>query len=284
MRVLALHGFGGTFGSKAGTDAVSNLAAELQARGLKVEFVTPSAPNKVGDNQAWLAGDQEPLGRYVGFLATDRRLEAEGNEDLEPQPWSVADLPPPLTAEDSIWKGSEGADRSLSALEAEWEAGHFDGVLGFSQGGLTASLLCAHLQANRPDLPQPRFAITCGSFAKPYPAEVAAFWPPASPLQVPSLHSLGELDTIVAPFRSEELSAQFATPRVYRHWLVGQPRGFGGHVVPWDTEAAGPGCCFADAVAELLRATGSSATVETQGAAEKSTVSDSSPTTNLVAS
>merc|ERR1712216_650532 len=96
-----------------------------------------------------------------------------------------------------------------------------------------AALLCGHLRCKRPDLPQPRFAIFCGGFAKPFPEEVAEWWPP-KPLEMPSLHSIGELDTIVASFRSEELLPCFVDPVVFKHRLVGHPRAFGGHVVPWD--------------------------------------------------
>ena len=119
----------------------------------------------------------------------------------------------------------------------------FDAILGFSQGALTAATFVAHLQAN--DLPLPRAAILCGGFRIPFPIEAAPFWPPREPLRVPSLHVIGVRDTVVAPCRSEELVRDFADAETHTHELIGSPRAYAGHVLPWDG-------AFHDRVATLL--------------------------------
>lgn len=44
-----------------------------------------------------------------------------------------------------------------------------------------------HRRARRPDAPPPRFAILCGGFRRPWPAEAGGYWPPpqSSPLPTP---------------------------------------------------------------------------------------------------
>jgi len=108
---------------------------------------------------------------------------------------------------------------NLHSLHQAWdtaarENSPFDGVLGFSQGALTAAIFLAFLQqqhrspppylssisatslrrplghhrrARRPDAPPPRFAILCGGFRRPWPAEAGGYWPPpqSSPLPTP---------------------------------------------------------------------------------------------------
>ena len=119
--------------------------------------------------------------------------------------------------------------------------------ISLATGALTAALLVAFLRdKDDANLPPPRFAILCGGFQRPWPAEVTSFWPPRAPLRTPSLHVIGIKDTVVAPCRSEELLDAFAAPAVHRHELVGAPRAMGGHVLPWDPP-------FHQRVASLIR-------------------------------
>jgi len=271
VRLLALHGYPGSFGCAAEVDPLLALSEAMRDQGFALSIVAPRAPTaadstgnpRVEEGVAWIAGDQTSAGKVVGF----------GRRDLMSDPHTTAppfspDELPVLTEEDNVWHGAVGFDASLRLLELAWdtaarENSPFDGVLGFSQGALTAAIFLAFLQqqhrspppylssisatslrrplghhrrARRPDAPPPRFAILCGGFRRPWPAEAGGYWPPpqSSPLPTPSLHVIGERDTVVAPCRSEELLAAFVGPSVHRHDLVGEPAAMGGHVVPWD--------------------------------------------------
>jgi hypothetical protein len=227
--MLALHGFGGTFGCAEGVDALVAIESGLAAWGVRLSVSAPRAPHSVGDGRvAWLAGDQAPLGRYVGFANNDSRIERDG-PDVVQQPLSAADLP---DAAGVTWHGVCGVAASIEVLERAWEAaGGYDVLLGFSQGAMTAAMLCERLK--RSGTP-PQCVVLVSGFAMPLPsATVSGWWPPPAGLCVPSLHVIGLADTVVANCRSEELAALFDRPRVWRHSLIGHPRGYGGHVVPW---------------------------------------------------
>jgi hypothetical protein len=110
----------------------------------------------------------------------------------------------------------------------------YDGLLGFSQGTILASLALAFMQAGeagpgdglagiaRP----PRFALLfCGVFAKPPMCEVlggAGGRDDARRLALPSLHVIGAADP-VAPL-SRRLADAFTNPVVIEHGR--------GHVIP----------------------------------------------------
>jgi len=143
---------------------------------------------------------------------------------------------PPLTEEDDIWHGAAGFEDSLAELERVWASQRFDGILGFSQGAVTAAMFSSYLREQTPRLPQPRFIILCGGFLRPYPLSAKKWWPPKPELELPSLHVIGQADTVVAPCRSQELTTAFVGATVYCHSLIGDPRAYGGHVLPWSHE------------------------------------------------
>lgn len=237
VRLLVLHGFPGTIGAGAGVDPIAALCRGLATRRIDVEVVAPRAPTacESGDGVAWIAGDQAAAGRLVGFglrgwsgLVDVTQLSEEPLED----PFTPSDFHGDNG--DDVWHGCEGFESSLEALEREWTAGDdFDGILGFSQGALMASLFLAYLRERR--LRAPAFAVLCGGFRRPWPAEATPYWPPRPALDVPSLHVIGTRDAVVAPFRSDELCAEFSDFDTYRHALIGEPRCYGGHVLPWDS-------------------------------------------------
>ena len=260
IRLLALHGFGGTFGSKAGLDVVQDLRAGLAERGVVVEIVAPKAPNQTPYGEAWLAGDQIQLGQMVGFVQTDLVVAVEGLQTECTRPLAEADLPlrAPWHAtshSDNVWHASKGFAASLAFLERLWgeaaaEGRPFDGVLGFSQGAFTAGLLCAHLQNNRPELVPPRFVVCCCGLMRPWPPQAQAWWPPAvGALTTPSLHATGQEDTVVARVRSEELARLFSGAERFEHHLRGHPAAYRGHVVPWRSHQEG--AAFFDKLAAL---------------------------------
>ena len=158
-----------------------------------------------------------------------------------------------------MWRASEWFAPSLAALERSWaEAADrglpFDGVLGFSQGAFTAALLCAHLREKRPELPQPKFAVLCCGFMRPWPPQAQPWWPPAAGgLATPSLHATGREDAVVARVRSDELAALFRDAERVEHSCRGHPAAHRGHVVPWRGHPDGE--AFFDRVEALVRRT-----------------------------
>jgi hypothetical protein len=109
----------------------------------------------------------------------------------------------------SGWPLTEAWLKTLSFTE-------FDGVLGFSQGAALAGLLAGL----RDDL---GFAVLAGGFVSPEPGH-RSLYRSLSGSRVPSLHLIGDIDSIVDPMESTRLAELFTDPIVARH-----P---GGHVIP----------------------------------------------------
>ncbi|RKP10434.1 ovarian cancer-associated gene 2 protein [Thamnocephalis sphaerospora] len=157
-----------------------------------------------------------------------RLYDSEGGE-LHPYAWWFAKGTP------ARYEGFEEAMRQIRSVLAE--QGPFDGVLGFSQGAVFASLLASIY--SRPDEPlrldsrHPafRFAILISGFPSRCPSHSYLY---ERPIQCPSLHMIGLGDTVVLPEGSEKLANTFENPTVYRH--------DGGHVIP--TNAAGRNTLF----------------------------------------
>ena len=123
---------------------------------------------------------------------------------------------PSLVETMSGWK-----ETSLPLLRSTLiDAGPFDGVLGFSQGGCAAAMLLADLPVDA----RPRFAILAGAFLPKCQQEAAAVH--AARLSVPTLFVSGEKDALIPPARSEALAAVWEPGTV--EWL----RHGGGHSVP----------------------------------------------------
>jgi predicted esterase len=136
----------------------------------------------------------------------------------------------------------EGVDAALETLAAANRAetarhGHgFAGLLGFSQGGALASLVLALREhTEQSPLPELRFAVFAGAFAyraaKPSYAHLLDCSDGQSSLHLPTLHFVGERDTIITSARSAQLEALCSEDArvLCRH--------SGGHVVPAGTAA-----------------------------------------------
>ena len=121
------------------------------------------------------------------------------------------------------WRGHSGQDeyvgwpQSRDALLELWECGRFDGVLGFSQGAAAAAMICAEMR--------PSFGIFVSGFV-PRDHEAAALLLAGSGM--PTLHIIGQSDTLVVPERSHALAALFDRAVVVEHQ--------GGHMVPSGAE------------------------------------------------
>lgn len=70
------------------------------------------------------------------------------------------------------------------------------------------------LSLNHPPL---QFVIFSGGFIPTQQATRKELFASSSPLTTPSLHLIGQVDTIIAPERMEALSHAFRKPFVYRH-------------------------------------------------------------------
>mmetsp|Transcript_33168 Transcript_33168/g.106661 ORF Transcript_33168/g.106661 Transcript_33168/m.106661 type:complete len:311 (+) Transcript_33168:38-970(+) len=120
VRLLALHGYPGSFGCAAEVDPLLALSEAMRDQGFALSIVAPRAPTaadstgnpRVEEGVAWIAGDQTSAGKVVGF----------GRRDLMSDPHTTAppfspDELPVLTEEDNVWHGAVGFDASLRLLE-----------------------------------------------------------------------------------------------------------------------------------------------------------------------
>ena len=74
-KLLALHGFGGTFGGTH--DTILDIKSALATRSIAVEIVVPRAPNVTEHGEAWIAGDQTAWEKWLGLSSSRRnRLPA----------------------------------------------------------------------------------------------------------------------------------------------------------------------------------------------------------------
>lgn len=116
----------------------------------------------------------------------------------------------------------------------------FDGVLGFSQGAVAASLVCSLRSADAHNaFSSLRFAILISGF----PARARALRPAEGDgegaLTLPSLHMWGTSDELVAPAASQRLCARFGSATRAQHVHSK------GHMVPSDGASRGAVCDFA---------------------------------------
>ncbi|KAI9486382.1 MAG: serine hydrolase FSH [Benjaminiella poitrasii] len=113
------------------------------------------------------------------------------------------------------------------------EEGPFDGILGFSQGACFAALLTEMLE-NRtyfPDLISPefkhapfKFSIFVAGFKPTLQEATNVMLNKNSKVKTPSMHFIGDLDTLVLPEAMMSMTEAFENPKIYRHQ--------GGHYLP----------------------------------------------------
>jgi hypothetical protein len=190
---------------------------------------------------------------YTAMVGKDGEVgngEEEEDDDTDAWGWFRKD------EATGTYRGFEAGMERIAAAVAE--AGGVDGVCGFSQGGATAALVAAALEEPRrqPDASTPspsvpsqqqqggqgeqpdwswveslraanggrplRFAVIYSGFWAP-PAGLQWLYGP-QPIQTPSLHFIGSLDSVVDESRSQALVDRCEAPEVVVH-----P---GGHYVP----------------------------------------------------
>ncbi|KAJ2694637.1 hypothetical protein H4218_005526 [Coemansia sp. IMI 209128] len=121
------------------------------------------------------------------------------------------------------------------------EQGPFDGIFGFSQGGLMAAVMCSLLEHRYVGLgddcmhPPLRFAILASGYKLKDSRWTYVY---KRPICTPSLHIYGVLDCVVGISRSMELRDSFVQPS--DHCYVGA------HYVPKTQEALDSLCEFVE--------------------------------------
>ncbi|SAM04298.1 hypothetical protein [Absidia glauca] len=126
------------------------------------------------------------------------------------------------------------ANKSVDPNQKTWdllrkvliEQGPFDGILGFSQGGALAAILSI-LLAGQDVIPNPlgpdtvhpplRFTIIIGSMMPMTKSGFAGLFMQPTKAETPSMHIMGELDTIVGMKAMEHLASRFKNPVLIRH-------------------------------------------------------------------
>ncbi|KAI8645843.1 serine hydrolase FSH [Parasitella parasitica] len=111
--------------------------------------------------------------------------------------------------------------------------GPFDGIMGFSQGACFAALLTELLEDRSyfPDLISPtfghppfKFSIIVAGFKPTMQEATNIMLNKSKKVKTPSMHFIGDLDTLVLPEAMISLAETFENPNVFRH-----P---GGHYLP----------------------------------------------------
>lgn len=141
-----------------------------------------------------------------------------------PGPGTVVPEDPTRSTQYTWWHFTEngptieyrGVSETLAYLDSVWETqGPFDGVLGFSQGGM-----CAQVWLAQRTSPAFRFAIFLSTCT---PRDLSLLKPDTTPI-LPTFHCWGSQDTIIPEAKSQALANRFP----HAHTCVHS----GGHYVP----------------------------------------------------
>ncbi|KAI7906983.1 serine hydrolase-domain-containing protein [Cokeromyces recurvatus] len=104
--------------------------------------------------------------------------------------------------------------------------GPFDGILGFSQGACFAALLTEMLEnrSSFPELISPefnhapfKFSILVAGFKPTMQEATNVLLNKESKVKTPSMHFIGDLDTLVLPEAMMSLTEAFENPKIFRH-------------------------------------------------------------------
>ncbi|KAL6078368.1 Ovarian cancer-associated protein 2 [Balamuthia mandrillaris] len=233
LRILCLHGYmqSGPIFQRSSMKHLKERVLDLKAKNFFPELVCPTAPLRLGANEE----GEEVFGWW----------QTEPKEQF-------------LTA--SKQRGFEESFAYLTAFIQEEEAanGPFDGVIGFSQGGIMASLLCmlsgpcaSNNKDNNKSSPYAslgeqeetrqmewptfsfKFAIMYSSFptqAQPMAQLYSRIVSDEERACIPTLHCWGAKDDLVPPSASKQLAELFGS-----HAATQEHKG--GHVIPTNSPA-----------------------------------------------
>jgi acetyl esterase/lipase len=189
-----------------------------------------------------LRGQMRPLARVLDPVADVVAVDAPSLAAGDFGWWhAVPDDHAPAGSSRRRYRGWSRTRDWLQALCAE--QGPFDGVFGFSQGAALAALLVAmcaldpHGAGRHARL---GFAIVVGGFPSNDARHAHLFEAPGG-IAVPSLHIIGQRDTIVPSGTSRALAARFAAPVIVEH--------DGGHVIADTPEVRDATARFLDGMA-----------------------------------
>ncbi|KAK3278159.1 hypothetical protein CYMTET_13886 [Cymbomonas tetramitiformis] len=215
FRILCLHGY--LQNEEAFRHRTGSLRKALKS---KAEFIFVDAPVTAvplaADDEQACGGDST-----VGVGLRGWWVAGENNDEALAKNEGAQGVSPRVRPSQS--KQAIGWDTSSEFLSQVSDTlGPFDGVLGFSQGASVAALLLAQ---NR--LPTVKFAILISGFL-PVDAELRKFVTHPGAIRIPSLHVIGENDTLVPRDRTQELENIFECPCVFAH--------DGRHMVPSNAE------------------------------------------------
>ena len=104
-------------------------------------------------------------------------------------------------------------DLAVALVEDELRAGGYQGVIGFSQGAMLASVVAARAALGEPGSYALEFAVLCSGAVPPPYAELMSRLE-ATPLsarahKLPTLHCCSEADQVISAERSKQLAACF---------------------------------------------------------------------------
>jgi predicted esterase len=124
-----------------------------------------------------------------------------------------------------------GFEQSLEYLNSVFESqGPFDAILGFSQGGCLASILCrlSETQSEKYESIRFKFAIIVAGFRSNQSLH-DLYYDLSIKVKMPTLHIYGETDKVIPIEMSEELTNYFEDAKIFKH--------AGGHLLPVNAEA-----------------------------------------------
>ncbi len=110
--------------------------------------------------------------------------------------------------------------------------GPFDGILGFSQGGCLASILCAiannDIESEKTKYIKFKFGIIIAGF-KSRQSQHDIFYDLNKKIDLPTLHVFGDGDKVIPSEMASDLCNYFLNPKILRHEQ--------GHFIPGNSES-----------------------------------------------
>jgi hypothetical protein len=220
MKCLCLHGF------TQNAESFRARTGSLRSKPLKrvVDFVFIDAPHSaVGafpDSESASLGSASSTSVDAGEVGPRAWFLPAENDDLKPDSPPGTWVRPALSARYKGWEESEKTIRD--AMEVY---GPFDGIMGFSQGSLAASVALASIPELKSTV---KFVVLIAGF-NPLDDHFSRLLESEVPLAPRSLHVIGSSDALVTRDRFESLISFYgADPRVFEH--------NGGHGVPTSAE------------------------------------------------
>lgn len=221
LRILVLHGFRQNASNMRG-----RMAALRKRLGNVAEFVYVDAPHELPFYYTKSKPEQKPGLPRRGWVVLPEQLGTRAG-DWEAAPEGLD--PAQYTRQHAGWDETEG-----SLLDFLGEHGPFDGIMGFSQGAMVASVIACMLCGNEPDRIRPahihppfQFGIFCSGYPS-YFSEHRSLYRQNDPIPCPSLHIFGGAghDRQISSRKSEELADLFCSKgrMIIRH--------DSGHLVP----------------------------------------------------